>query len=346
MLVIIVGIGLAGCYSKSLTRQDVATQEPHETGYVATIQSLQSQYHAISFSPDGNTFLVSIDDGLTLFDTENFEEIRRQPFDLYVSSITYSADDERIITCHFDNTLTIWDAQDLEPLFSWRASEKLTITQAWFSPDSKYIVGDVFDRTTNFAIIWEADTGKPVYVLDSYIMNDRRTRNYVLVSWEMENVPVVAAGYGNMLTVYYPESDTSSYELVHEIAYDEAAWSPTGTLLATGGKEVIIWDIETGTQLRTLPLTYVDMTWIYMTNLSWSPDETKIAVTLSNGTVLILDAISGELIYELSEAGAFSDLVWSPDSLLLATSSRDTGIFVWNIDSGEIVYQLSDEIDN
>lgn len=68
-------------------------------------------------------------------------------------------------------------------------------------------------------------------------------------------------------------------------------------------------------------------------SVAFSPDNHKLASGLKNGTLLIWDVASGELLFSLPDQGFEVDnLAWSSDSLAIASSGEDSAnIVVWDI---------------
>src|SRR5712692_885524 len=96
------------------------------------------------------------------------------------------------------------------------------------------------------------------------------------------------------------------------------AWSPDGTLVASGGRDssVQVWNTQNGKRL----LVYQGHS-NEVLGIAWSPDGSRIASSGDDGTVQVWDGASGShLLTLLTEADG---VVWSPDGTQLASSGLD-----------------------
>lgn len=106
------------------------------------------------------------------------------------------------------------------------------------------------------------------------------------------------------------------------------AFSPDGTILASGGyEEIRLWDAKTGKLVREIKdgkrTTYCV--------LSFSPDGSRLAGAGLHSTSIWYWK-DGRLIREFPVNG--QQAAWSPDGTLLASSTRDYSLSVWDVASG------------
>lgn len=106
------------------------------------------------------------------------------------------------------------------------------------------------------------------------------------------------------------------------------AWSPDGTLIASGGddKTVQIWSALTGVT-RLVYRGHSDQ----VNGVSWSPDGRLIASS-GDGTVQVWDAMTGRLIFK--NTNQVYGTAWSPDGTQLAFGNG-TSFQVWNVTTGK-----------
>jgi hypothetical protein len=123
--------------------------------------------------------------------------------------------------------------------------------------------------------------------------------------------------------------------LGHTSLVESVAWSPDGTILASGGgvddNTVILWDTRTGERLRTLEghIGEVDV-------VEWSPDGTILASGSSDSSVILWDIETGETRRTLvGHTSVVDDLAFSPDGKMLATGDVGGLVIMWNIETGE-----------
>lgn len=104
-------------------------------------------------------------------------------------------------------------------------------------------------------------------------------------------------------------------------------WSHSGEFLALAfqnGKQVVIYHVETGERVRSLPLETSSQ------NLSWSPNDRYLAV--AGWGMSIIDLFRNTQA-QLKEAGNCQTVVWSPDSTqFLALNEWGNELRQWNIE--------------
>ncbi len=114
---------------------------------------------------------------------------------------------------------------------------------------------------------------------------------------------------------------------------DAVAWSPDGSVLASGvGSEVWLWEQE-GMEPRRLPGHTRQVS-----ALAWSPDGRRLASGSRDQTIIIWDPETGERQRTLEghKNGVWA-LAWSPDGKQLAsTGSLDNKLIVWDAKSGSV----------
>lgn len=114
--------------------------------------------------------------------------------------------------------------------------------------------------------------------------------------------------------------------------YDAAAFSPDGSLLATGFNETArIWDVATGAALAT-PIGHQNV----VCRVRFSPDGALLAtVGCYEPTVRIWDSSTGAARATLvGSAGPGPDVAFSPDRTLLAAAAETAQ--VWDIATGAV----------
>jgi WD40 repeat protein len=112
------------------------------------------------------------------------------------------------------------------------------------------------------------------------------------------------------------------------------AFSPNGTRLATASADrtAIVWDAETGEEVRTLT-GHTDVVY----GVAFRPDGARLATASADGTAIVWDAKTGEVECTLT---GHTDIVYgvafSPDGTRLATTSADKTAKVWDAETGEV----------
>jgi LPXTG-site transpeptidase (sortase) family protein len=121
-------------------------------------------------------------------------------------------------------------------------------------------------------------------------------------------------------------------------ALDAVAFSPDGTILASGGRDNTIrfWNAETGELLRS---SEGHSDWI--SSVAFSPDGTILVSGSRDDTVRRFDAETGELLSVVgSHDGDVTAVAISPDGLVITSGSRDSQIKLWDGQTGEALGSL------
>ncbi len=125
------------------------------------------------------------------------------------------------------------------------------------------------------------------------------------------------------------------------------AFSPDGTVLASGGAERLVrmWDIETGRLLRSLRGHTQDIRAIVFT-----PDGQTLATASEDRTIRLWNGKTGEpvkLLFTRYDHSVCS-LSLSPDGLMLARGSHNKDIKIWEVTTGTELMTLlgKDEYDH
>ncbi|MCI0741111.1 MAG: protein kinase [Gemmataceae bacterium] len=124
------------------------------------------------------------------------------------------------------------------------------------------------------------------------------------------------------------------------------AYSPDGKVLATGGRNIKLWDAETGQELRTLFRGDVNPK---IASLAFSPDGQRLAAGLTPaktgtkpvGPATVWDVATGKELLRLPVY--LAHIVFSPDGKRLATfgmGEKRTAITVWDAHTGAQEFTL------
>jgi WD40 repeat protein len=116
------------------------------------------------------------------------------------------------------------------------------------------------------------------------------------------------------------------------------AFSPTGQILASGSadKHVKLWDVQTGTLLRTLTSKYV------VFSVAFSPDGKTLATGGGShpnnvGEIIFWDTQTWTLTKSLSgHTDKVYSVAFSPDGKTLASGSQDKTVKLWDVQTGAL----------
>jgi dipeptidyl aminopeptidase/acylaminoacyl peptidase len=107
-----------------------------------------------------------------------------------------------------------------------------------------------------------------------------------------------------------------------------AAFSPSGSILAVGGKngEITIWSVaalrQTATLRRHIGMVYA---------VAFSPDGRRLASGGNDGSLRLWDTATWDQVFERHDHSSYvHDVAFSPDGSQIATASGDWTLRVWD----------------
>jgi len=122
--------------------------------------------------------------------------------------------------------------------------------------------------------------------------------------------------------------------LVHRSdSFQCLAWSPDGTLIASGSDDntVRLWEARSGPLVRTLQGHTAGVR-----SVAWAPDGQQLATGAFDNTVRLWEARSGQLVHTLEgHTDWVQSVAWAPDSQQLATGAFDNTVRLWDGKTGE-----------
>ncbi|MHA2244329.1 MAG: WD40 domain-containing protein [Candidatus Hodarchaeales archaeon] len=124
-----------------------------------------------------------------------------------------------------------------------------------------------------------------------------------------------------------PFGEELPYTFSHTQPVKTIAFSPDGSLLASGGEDNLIklWDVTLGTEILTLPGHVSDIRMV-----TFSPDGTKLASASEDDIIKIWSTTSWENIRNLTHTESLLSLAFSPDGKLLVSGDWTGYISIWN----------------
>jgi WD40 repeat protein len=297
-----------------------------------TINGEYSETAFVAFRPDGQQIAVANPDGgVSILDSNTLVTLNSFEAGFIETEPIWSPDG---LMLGFGNgaALEIWESAwdpNAAKLIIALEPEKQSgrILAASWSPDGALIVATAGNRLS----FWNV-TDFSEY--EGFYGSSARIRD---IAWNVSNNAITVSdtsGYFNTLTIDNPDNQ---FGIILEDFIDSAgyhvspsatavAWSPNDEFLAFGGEDSVVRIVHSSA-LKPEPILVSQLrgvVTIRLTNnvsdISWSPDGSYIAVGDKAGGVGIWDAATGALLNQinLGEDFIIHSVDWSPDGSQLA----------------------------
>ncbi|MFN8418199.1 MAG: hypothetical protein U0528_02965 [Anaerolineae bacterium] len=243
----------------------------------------------------------------------------------WVTGIAWSKNDQIAIGT-YNGTIHILDMQGNKLNTIENGS---VIYSLKFDPSgSKLAVADA----TSFVKIWNVSNGQ-------LLLSAEGALEHRDIVWSPDGTKLggvgSAGGSLNRNNTFVWNASNGQVVTSTDFGSDSLDWSPDGTMIALA--------TYSGVQIRaadTLHLIREIATDLPFNYVSWSPDSTKLAMAVFTQThkIVVVDAFTGELLYELSgHTDLINSVLWDPDGINLASGSSDGTIRIWSANSGQLI---------
>jgi len=267
---------------------------------------------------------------LSAFLHSNFPQLLAEtlPHAAEVRSARFSRDGTRLVTCSYDQTARVWDAQTGKPVTP-PLECKGWVRTAEFSPDGALVATASWQDTC--ARIWDARTGKMLHRLGQGL-------GVWCAHFSLDGTKLVTAASDKEAVVWDVKTGRALRRFRgHGNWVVTAVFSPDGQHVASGDSNgtALIWDANTG-QLTASPLRHGYL--IQPDSIRFSPDGNYVATASANGTAIVWDAHTGHMrTGPLRHGDLINAAEFSPDGQFLATASHDKTARIWDITTGQPV---------
>lgn len=258
-----------------------------------------------------------------------------------VTSVSFSADGERIASAGLDGTLKVWNSRTgnvilhIENAHGVIGPRPSPATSVSFHPEGEYLASTGGDGLVK---VWDLTTEHLVFSRPCDALPTIGTAYTVAINPAVPNH--LAVGSEGAATIW----DWKNEKLVHAYATQESqrisvAFSRDGRKLASGnwGGSVKLWNTEGKRELlRTFPDTRQPIS-----ALSFSPDASRLATASFGRRVDVWNTTTGERVHQLVHSGRLAlGVAFSPDGRLIVSTGEDKLVHVWEAASGREILAL------
>lgn len=233
-----------------------------------------------------------------------------------VISVTVSPDGHRALSASEDNTLKLWDLGNATELHTL-AGHAAPVIDVAFTSDGNKAVSTAYDKTV---IVWDLQNGTKLHTLSGH------------------GGPAVFVVTPAGVEVLDMHTATEFPMIGRSLSVAHVAVTPDDrqAISACCDKTLKVWDIATGTELRSLAGHTGWVSAVAVTN-----DGSKTVSGSFDKTIKVWDLQTGvEQSTLRGHALAVSHLVTSPGGDQLLSTSQDCTLKLWNMESATLINSM------
>ncbi|WP_316195626.1 MULTISPECIES: caspase family protein [unclassified Bradyrhizobium] len=274
------------------------------------------------FSSDGHYAIVGDNDGkLIIVNLTDLTRTEQHAHLDFVSALAFDAGGSRIVTTGNDDAMRIWSTDALKKLAEASVRPQPVEALATNQRNHLLVSGDF----QGMLAVWDLRGGEKLRSLR--IAQNSVTELTVGISQDGALASTSARGTGDDVT-------TSVWSLRGDATAAGArewtsigAMNPAGSVLATFGKMIIFWDVDTHKRLREAPgIGEVHVA-------TFLPDGASIATAGTDNRIKFISAATGAVQRELrARTNAVAALAVSGDGRTLIVGGYDNRVEFWTLD--------------
>lgn len=295
---------------------------------------------SVAYSPDGGRLAVGVanDDGefdnVQVWNPHSRERIlsfTTEGNDAH--ALLWTPDGKRLIGMVRRNSLqvVVWDAATGREVIALEEEFPGMIIAIALSPDGTRLAtgsggGEALPPRLR---LWDADSGEFISEIEL-----GEERGYMPgLAWSPDGKQIAVGLNGPIQKLLVCEIDTK--EVVRAVPVTDASakvvWSSDGKWLASGNREIVLWDAETGRQAGMLESQRLIAP---VTQLAFSINGNQLAAATMTGAVILWDVASGKEVVPINgHSSRVTGIDVSSDGKWIASSSLDRTIRVWDTES-------------
>ncbi len=283
------------------------------------------QVAAVAVSPDGTRILSGgWDDTGRIWDAASGALLHTFALhEDWITSVAFSPDGSRIALGSWDQSLSVWNAVGGDPVLH-APSPRGFVLDVVFAPSGEALWTSLGRRYGTQ--LRDIATGTELAKLST----TNRDGTWC-VALSPDGSQVAVGGSDKRIYIWSePYAEYTQALSSHDENICSLDFSPSDSSVLVAGSwdgVAIVWDIEAGTQIRTLAGHTRAVT-----GVAYSPDGNLIATASLDGTIILWDAASGEVSRTVKAvAGSVRAVEFTPDGSRLVSGHGDGTVRVFDL---------------
>lgn len=217
-------------------------------------------------------------------------------------------------------------------------TDHVCVTESVFSPDNKFILTGSTDGRIHW---WDIDTGDLVQTME---VSSQSTNSVInSIDFSDDGRLMISTDRGGTTKIWNVQTKAVLQILVNPSPSASITWtaphgvlSPDGAYALTNAADAYLWDVSTGTILRTFTGHHDGVMAV-----AFSPDGRYVATGGADTTVRLWDTTTGKLLRVFTgHTSQVRGTLFSPDGRHLLTHAADGTARLWNVETGDEVQVL------
>lgn len=281
-----------------------------------------SRVLSAAFSPDGTLLAAGMADGkICVWRVADRQQmfVCNEHSD-WVRSLVFTPDGTRLLSASFDQTLKLWDTSTGQCLHTFTGHIGRVLAVA-VSSDGNLFASGGEDHTVR---LWNLKDGTCLKVFKDH-------EHWVQsVAFSPDNTILASANTNGIIRLWNLVTQQYLTILDQQSHIFSLAYSPDGKMLASGGRDVHLWQVDSGRRLNILKGHEHDVR-----SLAFHPDGRRLASSSRDHTIRLWDVQTGQIlnIFQGHALCVFS-VAFSPDGSTLASAGDDQTVRLWDLETG------------
>jgi WD40 repeat protein/predicted Ser/Thr protein kinase len=259
----------------------------------------------VKWAPDGQAIAAMGHHGVNVWKRADSSPTQLKGHTEYVNSLAWHPDSQTLATCSDDQTVRLWRGPKFTPLvLNGHTSRVLCLS---WSADGSRLASGSSDRTIR---LWSPE-GQLVSTLEGHATEVSG------LAWNPAGTELASASPDATVRIWNADGTAGPVLIGHQSVLGVIAWDPTGNLIAStsGDATMRIWSRD-GTVKHVLH----DIQGV--SALAWAPDGKKLACGRSDGTNVVVDALSGKVDWAGIRLGGTETISIRSDGKFLSGGSK------------------------